>query len=164
MSHPAAHRIKGELPILSGGVRWFVLLFVVIAVGAGCGGETLGALRVTIRLQTPAGVSRSCVDLGAERVELALFAEPGDVVPHDLATVDCDATASGWAVFGLAVTARTYHRVVMRFITSTGTTVGVCGPEGRMDAELEQNDIRVEAGVLGRLDFLLVGDSQPCAE
>lgn len=138
--------------------------FVAMTVGAGCGGETLGALQVTIRLETPDGVSKACADLGADQVELALFAELGDVVPYDFVTADCEATAAGWAVFGLAVTARTYHRVVLRFVTSTGSTVGVCGPEGRTDALLERTDVRVEAGVLGRLDFVLVGDSLPCAE
>jgi hypothetical protein len=140
------------------------MVFVVIAAAVGCGGERLGALQVTIRLETPTGMSRACADFGAEQVELRFFANPGDVVPYDVATTDCEATAAGWTMVGLAVTARSYHKVVLRFVTSTGDTVSVCTPQGRVDAVLEQTDLEVEPGVVGKLDFLLVGESGPCAE
>lgn len=164
VSHYAAHRIKAGCPTPSR--RWIrlALAFVVMNGLAGCGGETLGTLQVTIRLETPAGVSLSCDDLGADQVELSFFAESGDLVPHDLATVDCEATSAGWSMFGLAVTARSYHRVVLRFITLSGGTVRICTSEGRVDAVLEHTDVKVEAGVLGKLDFLLIGHSPPCAE
>jgi hypothetical protein len=139
------------------------MVIVAMAAGAGCGGETLGALQVTIRLETPTGLSRSCDDFAADLLELVFYAEPGDLVPHDVATVDCGATAAGRATFGLAVTARLYHRVVLRFITSAGDTARVCGPEGRVDAVLEQTDVQVTAGVLVKLDYVLVGESLPCA-
>ncbi len=141
-----------------------MMIFVVMVGAVGCGGETLGLLQITIRLETPAGVSRACADIGAEQVELTFFAELGDVVPQDKATADCEATAAGWAMVGLALKAGSYHKVVLRFITSTGTTARVCTPQGREDAVLEQTDVTVEAGVLEKLDFVLVGDSLPCAE
>jgi hypothetical protein len=140
-------------------------MVIVVMVGAiACGGERLGVLQVNIRLETPSGISRACVDYGADQVELTFFADSEDLVPHDVVTADCEATAAGWAMVGLRVTAQTYHRVALRFVSSTGNTVGVCTPAGRMDAVLEQTDVKVESGVLGKLDFLLVGDTLPCAE
>lgn len=146
------------------GAPWGLVLMIVMLSAGGCGGDTLGRLQVTIHLESASGISRACADLGADTLELSFFAETGDVVPHDIATVDCEATPTGWATFALAVTAQTYTRVVLRFVTSTGTTVRVCDDTGRVDAVLEQTDVKVEAGVLGSLDFVLVGDSQPCSE
>lgn len=148
----------------TGPLIWLVMAFVVITPGVGCGGENLGTLQVTVRLETPSGVSRACSDIGADKLELTFFADAGDLVPHDVATVGCEATPSGWATFGLALTARNYHKVVLRFLTETGSVVRVCDDVGRIDAVLEQDDVMVEAGVLRNVDFILVGDSQPCAE
>jgi len=141
-----------------------VLVCVVMAGAVGCGGESLGVLQVTIRLETTTGISGACANIDAKQVELTFFAESGDVVPHDVATADCEATAAGRAMVGIAVTARSYHRVVLRFVTPTGSTARICTTVGREDAVLEQTDVKVEAGVLGKLDFVLVGDSGPCAE
>lgn len=142
----------------------FIVVMVVMVGAVACGGERLAVLQVTIRLETSSGVSRACEEYGADLVELTFFADSEDVVPHDVVTADCEATAAGRAMVGLRVTARTYHKVVLRFVSSTGNTVGVCTPAGRIDAVLEQTDVKVETGVLGKLDFLLVGDTLPCAE
>lgn len=143
---------------------WLVMVIVVMTLGVGCGGENLGTLQVTIRLETVLGVSRGCSDIGADKLELTFFADSGDLVAHDVITVVCEATGSGWATYGLLLTARNYHKVVLRFLTATGSVVRVCGDVGRIDAVLEQDDVMVEAGMLRTLDFVLVGDSQPCAE
>ena len=144
------------------GVRWLAMTFVMIVGQVGCAQETLGALEVTVRLQSPDGASLACVDLGAEQLELSLYAKSGDQVPQDQAVVDCEANDAGWAMFGLTVAAQSYQRVVLRFLTSSGDTVRICTSEGRVDAVLEQNEVRVGAGEVGSVAFELVGDTQPC--
>lgn len=143
-------------------VRCFAVMLVMMAGQVGCGGETLGALQVTVRLQTLDGTALACDDLGAEKLELALFAKTSDQVPQDLALVDCEANASGQAMFGLAVAAQSYQRAVLRFVTSMGETVRICTTEGRVDAVLEQDEVHVEGGEVGTVAFALVGDTLPC--
>ncbi len=127
-----------------------------------CGGDSLGTLSVTVRLETETGESRACADFGANQLELTFYRQSGDQVPYDVATVDCEAAAAGRAVFALALTAQTYDRVVLRFITETGDTARICTDQGRVEAVLERTEVGVEAGVLRTLDFVLVGESLPC--
>jgi hypothetical protein len=133
--------------------------------GAGaCGGEELGTLQVMLRLESPGGGARSCADFGAQAVELSFFADPGDLVPLDQATVGCEATATGRATFALTLAAQSYHRVVLRLVTEGGDTVRICGVEGRQDAVLEGLHVSVSTVVIETLSFLIVGDALPCAE
>lgn len=138
------------------------MMHVVMSGQAGCGKETLGALEVTVRLQTPDGASLACADLGAEQLELALYAESGDQIPQDLALVDCEADDAGRAMFGLTVAAQSYQRVVLRFLTTAGDTVSICTSEGRVDAVLEQNEVQVGASEVASVAFMLEGDTLPC--
>jgi hypothetical protein len=140
-------------------------MIAVGMVGAGaCGGEDLGTLQVMLRLESPNGGARSCADFGAQAVELSFYADPGDLVPLDRATVDCEATAAGRATFALSVAAQSYHRVVLRLVTEVGDTVRICGAEGRQDAVLEVLQVSVSTAVIETLSYLIVGDALPCAE
>ena len=164
--------VKGARPIvalaekapLRGGVVMSLLALLALLAPLRCAGEERGTVQVSYRLQQQSGFAQSCADLGAESLELAFFEKEGDTVPYDAATFPCEAVASGRGSLALVVAAGHYAAVELRLLTSSGNNAYICTADGRVPAVIVQRDIEVRRDVLCNVEFLVIGDSTPCAE